>query len=126
MGLFLVSNIAEWSYAHGPATVWPTGGTDDWGQPIGAPPYLIPRVGYEGGGNVARDASGTEFVPSQTFRFEAEPDSALIPEREWYIKLGDHTALSSPPSDAERIRAIRWWPIDELEPGGLPDWELMT
>lgn len=126
MGLFLVSNIANWSYAHGPATVWPLGGTDEWGQPIVGTPYLIPRVGYEGGGDIARDENGTEFTPRQTFRFEAELDSSLPPEREWYIKLGNHTAEATAPTDAERVRDIRFWPIDELEPGGLPDWEVMT
>ncbi len=126
MGLFLVSNISSWSYAHGPATVWPAGGTDEWGQPIGGTSYLIPRVGYEGGGDVARDDTNTEFTPNQTFRFEAALDSPLVPEREWYIQLGDHTALTTAPPTAERIRAIRFWPIDELEPGGLPDFEVMT
>jgi len=126
MGLFIVSNISYWSYEHGPATVWPTGGTDDWGQPIGGTPYLIPRVGYQGGGDLAVDANGTEFTPSQTFGFEMELDDPQVPQREWYIKLGDHTALPNPPNDAERIRAFKAWPIDELEPGGIPDWQVMT
>lgn len=121
-----MSTLANWSYAEGPCTVWPPGGFDDFNQPIGGIPYLIPAVDYQFGGKVARDDNGTEFVPSITVYFEAENDSPLIPEREWYIKLGDHTLLAQPPIDAERIRVVRSDPMTKFGAGELPDWRIMT
>ena len=73
-----------------------------------------------------RDDNGTEFVPSITVYFEAANDSPLIPEREWYIKLGDHTLLPQPPIDAERIRVVRSDPMTKFGAGELPDWRIMT
>ena len=119
-----MSSLANWSYVEGPVTVWPTGGTDEWGQPIGAEPYLIPETDYEEGGEVSRDADGSEFVPRLVVYFEAEFDSELIPEREWYIKVGDHSELSEAPDDAERIRNVTAWPMSKFGDGELPDWKL--
>lgn len=120
-----MSSIARWSYEHGPATVWPVG-VDDFGQPTNNPPYLIPAISYQGGGKVRRDTNGTEFIPRQTIGFETEYDSAIVPELDWYIKRGDFSGSASPPTDAERIRAIESYPVDELEPGGIPDWIVTT
>ena len=119
-----MSSLANWSYAEGPCTVWPNTELDDWGQPVGGTPYLIPAVDYEQGGNVSRDADGSEFVPRLTVYFEADFDSELIPKREWKIKVGDHTELSTPPSDAERIRMVMAWPSEKFGGGELPDWKI--
>jgi hypothetical protein len=121
-----MSTLAAWSYAEGPVTIWPTGGLDDWGQPIGTTPYLIPVTDQQTGGDVARDANGTEFVPKLVVYFEAPEGSALIPKVEWYIKPGDHTALATRPSDAERIRAVTGWPSKKFGQDELPDWKVMT
>lgn len=121
-----MSSLAEWSYKEGPCTIWPTGGTDEWGQPIGGTPYLIPAIDYEFGGNIARDQNGSEFIPRITIYFEAEFGSSLIPEREWYLKLGDHVTLASPPADAERIRMVQAWPSEKFGQGEIPDWQIMT
>lgn len=121
-----MSTLASWSYVEGPCTIWPTGGTDEFGQPIGGEPYLIPAIDYEFGGDVRRDTSGTEFVPRITIYFEAEFDSPLVPQREWYLKLGDHTALPDPPKDAERIRMVEAWPAGKFGAGQIPDWQVTT
>lgn len=126
MGLFLMSTLAAWSYVEGPCTVWPLDENNSWGEPQIGAPYLIPAVDYEFGGDLARDESGTEFVPKTTVYFEALQDSAIIPEREWYIKLGDHLAEISPPPDAERIRAVSSWPMTKFGAGEIPDWQIMT
>lgn len=119
-----MSSLSSWSYVEGPVTVWPPGGEDEWGQPIGAEPYLIPNIDYEQGGEVSRDDSGVEFVPRLTVYFEAAFGSNLIPKREWKIKIGDHTSLSSPPSDAEKIRMVTAWPMTKFGEGELPDWQV--
>ena len=121
-----MSSLASWSYAEGPVTIWPTGGLDEWGQPVGGTPYLIPNVDYETGGDVSRDEDGTEFVPRITVYFEAASDSALIPKREWRLKIGDHSALSTPPPDAERIRMVTSWPMEKFGAGELPDWKIVA
>ena len=121
-----MSTLANWSYVEGPCTIWPTGGTDEWGQPVGAPPYLIPAVDYQFGGAVRRDDNGTEFVPRITVYFEADFGSELVPQQEWYLKLGNHLAETSPPSDAERIRAVEAHPMDKFGAGEIPDWIITT
>ncbi len=95
-----MSTLSAWSYVEGPCTIWPTGGTDAFGQPIGGAPYLIPAIDYEFGGDVQRDETGTEFVPRITIYFEAAFDSELVPHRARYLKLGDHVSLA-----AQRCRA---------------------
>lgn len=120
-----MSSLANWSYVEGPATIWPVG-TDDYGQPAYGTPYLIPAIDYEAGGEVARDDAGNEFVPRLTVYFEAALDSPLIPKRDWYIKTGDHTGQASPPSDAERIRAVMAWPMSKFGAAELPDWRVMA
>jgi len=121
-----MSNIASWSYKEGPLTVWPAGGTGEWGVPIGGVPYLIPAIDYIEGGEVGVDAGGTEFTPSMTVWFEAEPNGGLVPEREWYIKTGDHTAIASAPPDAERIRSISGFPMKKFGANQIQDWEIKT
>ena len=121
-----MSTLAAWSYVEGPCTIWPTGGTDAFGQPIGGAPYLIPAIDYEFGGDVQRDANGSEFVPRITIYFEAEFGSALVPEREWYLKIGSHLGLAEPPSDAERIRMVQAWPMTKFAEGQIPDWQVTT
>lgn len=121
-----MSNTANWSYVEGPCTIWPSGGTDKYGQPEHGIPYTIPRVDYEFGGKTQRDANGTEFVPRITVYFEAAFGSALVPEREWRLKLGDHTADLTPPRDAELIRVVEAWPMTKFGASELPDWQVMT
>jgi len=121
-----MSTLANWSYVEGPVTIWPTGGTDEWGQPIGGTPYLIPSIDYQFGGDVRRDESGTEFVPRITIYFEADFDSAVIPQREWYLKLGSHLDQESPPSDAERIRTVEAHPMNKFGASQIPDWIVTT
>jgi len=121
-----MSSLANWSYVEGPVTIWPTGGTDEWGQPIGAPPYLIPSIDYEFGGDVRRDSDGSEFLPRITIYFEADFESSLIPQREWYLKLGSHLSETSPPSDAERIRTVEAFPMTKFGASQIPDWIVTT
>jgi hypothetical protein len=121
-----MSTLANWSYVEGPVTIWPTGGTDEWGQPIGAPPYLIPAVDYQFGGDVRRDDSGAEFVPRITVYFEADFGSSLIPQREWYLKLGSHLDQATPPADAERIRTVEAHPAGKWGAAEIPDWIVTT
>tara|TARA_Y100000593_G_scaffold90839_2_gene178161 strand:+ start:820 stop:1185 length:366 start_codon:yes stop_codon:yes gene_type:complete len=121
-----MSSLASWSYVEGPVTIWPPGGYDDFNQPIDAPPYLIPNIDYEFGGEAKRESDGTEFVPRITIYFEAAFDSALVPEREWYLKLGDHLATTSAPADAERIRMVESFPAEKFGAGELPDWIVTT
>jgi hypothetical protein len=121
-----MSSLANWSYVEGPVTIWPTGGTDAWGQPVGAPPYLIPAIDYQFGGDVRRDDSGTEFVPRITVYFEADFGSELVPQREWYLKLGSHLSDATPPSDAERIRTVEAHPAGKWGAGEMPDWIVTT
>ena len=121
-----MSTLSAWSYVEGPCTIWPTGGTDAFGQPIGGAPYLIPAIDYEFGGDVQRDANGSEFVPRITIYFEAEFGSALVPEREWYLKIGSHLGLAEPPSDAERIRMVEAHPMEKFGAGQIPDWQVTT
>lgn len=119
-----MSTLANWSYVEGPVTIWPTGGLDAWGQPSWGAPYLIPATDHMLGGAVSRDANGTEFVPRMSIFFEAELDSPLIPQREWYLKVGDHTALPTPPTDAERIRMVEAWPMEKFGANEIPDWRV--
>lgn len=121
-----MSTLAAWSYAEGPVTIWPSAGTDEWGVPIESPPYLIPAIDYEFGGDVRRDDNGSEFTPRITIYFEAEFGSSLIPEREWYLKLGSHTDQASPPADAERIRTVEAFPMNKFGASQIPDWIVTT
>ena len=121
-----MSTLASWSYVEGPVTIWPTGGTNEWGQPIGAPPYLIPAIDYEFGGDVRRDSDGSEFIPRITIYFEADFSSELVPQREWYLKIGSHLDQSSPPSDAERIRTVEGFPSQKFGASQIPDWIVTT
>ena len=121
-----MSSLARWSYVEGPVTVWPTGGTDEFGQPLGAPPYLIPATDWMHGGEVTRDEAGDEFVPRLTVYFEAEAGSAIVPERNWYMLPGDHTAQASPPNNAERVRSVMQWPGQKFGQGELPDWRVVA
>lgn len=121
-----MSTLANWSYVEGPITIWPVGGTDEWGQPAYGTPYLIPQVDYQKGGDLRRDADGTEFVPRITVYFEADFDSAIIPQREWYLKIGDHAAIPTPPTDAERIRTVEAHPAGKWGADEIPDWIIAT
>jgi hypothetical protein len=118
-----MSTIAAWSYTEGPATVWPYT-LDQYSQPQYGTPILIPATDYINGGEVSRDAEGNEFVPKLTVYFEGAADAAYIPKREWYIKPGDHTALATPPKDAERVRTVTQWPMTKFGAGELPDWRV--
>lgn len=121
-----MSSLASWSYVEGPLTVWPVNGTDEWGAPNYGTVYKIDNVDYQEGGDISRDDDGTEFTPNQIIWFEASFASGLVPEREWYVKLGDHTGLSEPPNDAERVRSIKSWAMTKFGANQLPDHELMT
>lgn len=121
-----MSSITRWTYVEGPLTVWRPGGKDRWGVPTPAEPYLVPAIDYETGGEVRTDDNGDQFVPSLIAYFEAAEGSSLVPERNWYVKLGDHTNLPNPPDDAEKIRAITKWPMTKFGADELPDWRIMT
>ena len=117
-----MSFISSWSYREGPLTVWPSGGTDEFGVPQHAPPYLIPAIDYILGGEVGRDENGTEFTPAITVWFET--DGSLAPERDWYIKIGDHLGEAIPPPDAERIKSVIKYPMAKFGSTQIPDWEV--
>lgn len=121
-----MSSLAAWSYVEGPVTIWPVGALDEWNQPTYGTPYTIPQVDYELGGEVTRDQEGNEFTPNITVYFEAAEGSALVPERDWYMKIGDHTGLATPPNDAERIRSIMKWPMTKFGASEIPDYQVMA
>lgn len=120
-----MSSLANWSYVEGPVTVWPYT-LDEYSEPNYGTPFLIPNTDYHSGGEVAKDENGNEFVPSLTVYFEAAEGASYIPKREWLLKPGDHTTLPTPPSDAEKIRAITFWPMAKFGADELPDWRVMT
>lgn len=120
-----MSSLANWSYTEGPVTVWPYT-VDEYSQPVYGTPFLIPATDFMFGGEVSRDENGDEFVPRLTVFFEGAVDAAYIPERDWYMKPGDHTGLATPPNDAERIRSVIYWPMTKFGADEIPDWKVMA
>lgn len=94
-------------------TIWPLT-VDQYGQPSYGTPYTMP-CDFSSGGKIQRDESGTEFVPSSTFWFSLEIGSSLMPEREWYVAYGDHSATPNPlNAGGERIRKVSTDPMDKF------------
>lgn len=118
-----MSSLANWTYVY-PLTVWPVV-VDDYGQPAYQSPYTI-MGDWQEGGEASTDRNGTEFVPASTYYFEAADGDATIPQIEWFILRGDHTALSEPPADAEKIKKVGGWGMDAFGAGELPDWKILT
>lgn len=119
-----MSTLSSWSYVEGPVTIWPIAGLDPRNQPTYGTPYIIPQIDYQIGGKVERDENGDEFIPNIIIYFEAADNSSLVPKRDWYMKIGDHTGESTPPKDAERIRTILKWPMTKFGAGQLPDYKV--
>lgn len=118
-----MSRLARWSYTQ-TLTVWPISAHNEFGAPSFGTPYVLNGT-WALGGDIQRDANGTEFVPASRYWFEAADGSATIPKRESYIKRGNHIAQASPPNDAERIRKIDGWDVAMLH-DDTPDWVLYT
>jgi hypothetical protein len=117
-----MSSLANWTYVY-LLTIWAVS-VDDMGQPIFAAPYTV-LGDWEEGGEGATDTNGTQFVPTSTYYFEAADGSPLIPKPDDYILRGDHTALASPPNDAEKIKKVGGWGMDAFG-AELPDWRILT
>jgi len=118
-----VSSLARWTYTSA-LTVWPSPSYDEYGQPAYADPYLL-LGSWEAGGDTRTDDTGQEFVPMSTYYFEAEDESADIPKRDWFIKRGNHIAVASPPSDAEKIKKVEGWDMSAFGVE-IPDWRIST
>lgn len=117
-----MSSIARWTYTS-TLTIWPAADVDQYGQPTYGTPYTI-QGSWEAGGDTRTDDNGTEFVPNSTYYFEAEDGASIIPERNWHIKRGDHTAIAQPSSDAEKIKKVDGWDMSAFNE--IPDWQIST
>lgn len=119
-----MSSIAAWTYV-ATITIWPVTGFDEYSQPTYGTPYTL-DADWEEGGEMQTDDSGVEFVPASTYYFELALGSSSLPERGWFVKIGDHTGVSTPPNDAEKIKKVGGWNMDYFGASELPDWVLYT
>ena len=109
-----MSLAAKWTYIN-PATIWPTTVSEFGGVSYGSP-YLI-YCDYEIGGEMAISDAGDQFGSKSKYYFQAYPDDPIIPQMNWMVALGDHTASSLPVESAERIQRVGGWgnPLDATE-----------
>ena len=120
-----MSTLANWSYTR-TLTVWPASSYDQYGQPTFGTPYTL-TGSWTVGGDVETDENGNEFVAMSKYYFELAEDAAVKPEREGYIKIGDHTATSDPlAAGAEKIRKVEYYDTEMFGADELPDWEVST
>ena len=119
-----MSSISRWSYTS-TITVWPPASFDAYGQPTFGTPFTI-LGNWEEGGDTQTDQNGSEFVPTGTYYFEASTSSDA-PEREGYIKRGDHTAIADPlTAKAEKVKKVGAWDMTPFGSTEIPDWVAYT
>ncbi len=119
-----MSTLANWSYV-ATITIWPITGYDEYSQPTYGTAYTL-DADWETGGDTQTDDNGTEFVPESTYYFELAFGSSSLPERDWFVKIGDHTGVSTPPADAEKIKKVGGWEMTKFGASELPDWVIYT
>lgn len=118
-----MSSIAHWSYTS-VLTIWPVTVSEFGGAAYGTP-YTLAGC-WEAGGEVQTTDAGDQFTPKSTYYFEAEDGSALIPERQWFIVRGDHTASATPIASSERIQKVGGWDMSMFGADEIPDWVIYT
>lgn len=120
-----MSSIAKWSYKS-TLTIWPVGTTDIYGQPSFGTPYTL--VGsWSVGGDTQTDEAGSQFVATSKYYFELALNSASLPKRGGYIKVGNHAATANPiTAGAEQIKKVEGFDMVMFGANEIPDWIAYT
>lgn len=118
-----MSSLGAWTYTD-TITVWPSLGDNEYGEPSFGEPYAI-QCNWEIGGEIKKDASGSEFSPSATVYFEAETGSSMIPPVDSLIAIGDQTSSPEAIDGAEQIRKVGGWSMSAFGES-LNDYVLYT
>ena len=119
-----MSSLGSWTYIYD-VTIWPVT-HNDYAEVQYGTPYKL-KMDYMAGGNMAVDASGSQFLPASTYFFEAAINSSLVPKVDDYIIFGDYTSTLKPIDvNAERIKSVRAWPMQAFGANELPDWQVLT